>query len=260
MQRSTRAPALALLASALLLFSAHPASALTGYAQDFEGLNAADPGALGADGWLVFGNVFGPGVAPFLYNYGPFPAPNNTPGFSTVDGSGQGGPNQGAQVLSVYNDYNNFDHQNGSNNVIEANVFQEQSIAPGDVGTTWRFRFDVKPSDVLGPQAPSTALAFIKTLDPNAGFALTNFLTVDTAVFPSLWQEGVAIDLGIDAGLSGQILQFGFLNTASNSAPTAVFYDNVSFGVVPEPGTGLLACAALAAGAVSAARRRWRAA
>jgi len=113
---------------------------------------------------------------------------------------------------------------------------------------------------VLGPQAPSTALAFIKTLDPNAGFALTNFLTVDTAVFPSLWQEGVAIDLGIDAGLSGQILQFGFLNTASNSAPTAVFYDNVSFGVVPEPGTGLLACAALAAGAVSAARRRWRAA
>jgi hypothetical protein len=247
---------MALLAVVLLLFSTHSASALSGYAQDFEGLAAADPAALANDGWLVFGNVFAPGGAPFLYNYGPFPAPNGGPAFSTVDDSGQGGPGQGAQVLSVYNDYNNGDH--GIGNVIEANVFQEQIIAPGDVGTTWRFRFDAKPSDVLGPQAPSTALAFIKTLDPNAGFALTNFLTIDTAAFPSLWQEDLAIDLAIDAGLSGQILQFGFLNTATFFAPTAVFYDNVSFDVVPEPGTGLLGIAGLVAVATSAATRRSR--
>jgi hypothetical protein len=78
-------------------------------------------------------------------------------------------------------------------------------------------------------------------------------------VSSSLWQEGVAIDLFIDAGLVGQVLQFGFLSTATNFEPTAVFYDNVSFGLVPEPGTGLLAGAVLAGWALASRRGRPRA-
>ena len=50
-------------------------AALTTYSQDFEGLNQADPSALGNDGWLVGANVFDSGGG-FLYNYFSFPAPN----------------------------------------------------------------------------------------------------------------------------------------------------------------------------------------
>jgi hypothetical protein len=74
-------------AFALLLLgaAAGPASALSGYSQDFEGLGPLDPDALANDGWLVFGNVYGPGGAPFLYAYGAFPAPNGGQAFSAVD-------------------------------------------------------------------------------------------------------------------------------------------------------------------------------
>ena len=79
---------------------------LATYNQDFEALVQADPDALANDGWLVFGNVFTPGGG-FIFGYGPFPAPNGGAGFSAID-AGQGGPAQGLQQLSIYNDYNNF--------------------------------------------------------------------------------------------------------------------------------------------------------
>ena len=42
---------------------------LASYSQDFEGLNQADTGALAADGWLVFANVFDSGGG-YLYRVG----------------------------------------------------------------------------------------------------------------------------------------------------------------------------------------------
>jgi len=233
----------AILSGLLVTTLAAPTSfgALTTFSENFEGLNPADGSALGNAGWKVFANVFSPGGG-YLYGYGTFPAPNGTPGFSSIS-TGQGGPAQGAQGLVVYSDYNNADH--GIGNLIEANVFQEQAnIALGDVGL-WRFTFDAKLGDLA---SPTTALAFIKTLDPNNGFATTNFLSLDTTSLPTTWGT-YSIDINVDSSLAGQILQFGFASTATNYNNSGMQYDNVNFSPVPEPsalvmgglGVGLLA-------------------
>jgi hypothetical protein len=216
------------VAAVLLCLTPAASHALNAYSQDFEGLVQSDTSALGNDGWLVFANVFAPDGVTYYYNYGPFPAPNQSGGFCNI-AAGEGGPSQGAQQLVVFSDYNNTDHQIG--NVIESNVFQEQMIGPGDVGETWTFNFDAKLGDLAGS---STALAFIKTLDPNNGYALTNFITVDMTHTPTTW-TGYSVPFMIDA-----ILQFGFLNKAANYEASGVFYDNVSFyisGVVPTRGS-----------------------
>jgi hypothetical protein len=197
---------------------------LSAYSQDFEGLVQADPDALANDGWLVFGNVFDPGGG-YLYGYGPFPAPNGGPAFCAI-AAGEGGPAQGAQQLVVYSDYNNGDHANG--NIIEANVFQEQIIGVADVGNDWLFEFDAKLGDI---EPNSTALAFIKTLDPIT-FGLSSFLTLDMTSIPTTWSS-YAIKISIDEGLVDHILQIGFLNTATLYTPSGIVYDNVNFDLQP---------------------------
>jgi hypothetical protein len=185
------------------------------------------PNSLSEDGWLVFGNVFAADGTTFLYDYVPpcpCPAPNGGEAFSAV-AVGEGGAAQGAQQLSIYNDYKNADHGNGSGNVIEAIVFRERTIVAGDVGTTLSFTFDAKAGNIEGA---TTALAFIKTLDPGAGFAETNFITEDTTNLPATWGT-FTISLPIDAGLVGQILQYGFQSRASNSEGSGIFYDNIVF-------------------------------
>ena len=197
---------------------------LTAYSQDFEGLNEHLPSALSADGWLVFGNVYDDSLTgTYLYGYGPDPAPNGGEAFSAVE-TGQGGVEQGTKQLSVYNDYNNgTEHIEG--NIVEANVFQEQTIGLPDVGKTYEFLFDAKMGNLTGN---STAVAFIKTLDPSAGFALTNFITVDMTSIPISWGT-YSMRIPIAPSLNGQLLQFGFLSTATNFEGSGVFYDNVEF-------------------------------
>jgi hypothetical protein len=215
-----------ILAGALLCLAATASWAdLAPYTQDFEGLDQGNPGALAGDGWLVFANVFSPDGTVYYYGYGPFPAPNGGAGFSGID-IGQGGPAQGDQQLVVYNDYNNGDHGNGF--LIEANVFQEQIIGAADAGSTWLFEFDAKRGNI---EPDTTALAFIKTLDPNAGYALTRFFTVDTTNLPDAWGS-FSISIFIDPDLVGQILQIGFLNTTTFYTPSGVFYDNINFELV----------------------------
>ncbi|MEM9418604.1 MAG: PEP-CTERM sorting domain-containing protein [Planctomycetota bacterium] len=217
------------LCTGLLSATLAPASmaALSSYSQDFDGLNAASPTALEDDGWRVFVNVFDPADA-YLGGYG-FAAPNGGPSASAIV---QGEP-AGNQQLSVYSDYNNTgDHNAG--NFVETNVFQEQNISAGDVGETYIFSFDAIPAfDDQGVLIePDEAEAFIKTLDPNAGFAQTNFFTQDTSMLTVA--ESGSLSITIDAGLVGQILQFGFTNTTTNFGPSGVRYDNINFAV-PEP-------------------------
>lgn len=200
---------------------------LTSYTQNFESLNQADPAALSNDGWQVFGNVFGSDWS-YWYGYGPFPAPNGGAAFSAI-ASGEGGASQGTQQLSIYNDYNNGDHANGA--YIEANVFQEMTVDAADVGSTWTFGFDYKMGNLEGS---STALAFIKTINPNAGYATTNYITFDTTNAPTTWNSD-SLSIAIDSSLAGQILQIGFSSTATNYEGSGVFYDNINF--VPEPMT-----------------------
>lgn len=238
--------AAAVLGGALWMLPATAWADLTPYSQDFEGLELATGGstALSDDGWVVFGNVYDPGGG-YLYGYGVFPAPNDGAAFCAVV-TGQGGVPQGDRQLSVFSDYNNGDHGNG--NLIESNVFQEQTVGAADVGSTWTFEFDAKLGNLV---SPSTATAFIKTLDPNAGYALTNFVTVDMTTIPTTW-DTYSVSLAIDGTLPGQIFQFGFLNVATNYDGSGVFYDNVSF--TPEP-TSL---AILALGGLALLRRRRR--
>jgi hypothetical protein len=208
----------AIAAAVVIFVLAGAALAQTPYAQDFEALPPVD-GSLAGDGWLVFGNVFDPGGG-YLYGYGPFPAPNNIGNWCDIV-TGQGGPPQGMQQLVMYSDYANGDH--GVGNLIESNLFQEQ-VVPADAAGTFCFQFDAKRGDIAGA---STALAFIKTLDPNSGWALTNFITYDTTNLPVEWGT-YTISLDV-AGLDGQVLQFGFLTVASNYEPSGNFYDNVMF-------------------------------
>lgn len=213
----------ALAVAALFCLVSSAAYALMPYAQDFEGLVQSDPDALANDGWLVFGNVFDP-AGNYLYGYGPFAAPNHDLAFCQIV-IGEGGPAQGAQQLVVFSDYQNTDH--GIGNLIESNVFQEQNIVTGDVGDTYVFAFQAKLGNIEGS---STAAAFIKTLDPGAGYVTTNFITIDMTSIPVTWSD-YELALAIDPSLDGQILQFGFLNVATNYEGSGIFYDNIDFYV-----------------------------
>ena len=208
--------------AAILMACMIPASgfALTTYIQDFEALNQADIDALASDGWLVFANVFGPDWS-YWYGYGVFPAPNDGAAFSAIV-NGEGGAGQGAQQLVAFSDYNNADHGNGA--FIESLLFQEQMVEGSDVGSTWTFDFQAKLGNIEGA---STALAFIKTLDPNNGYAQTNFVTIDMTATPDTWSD-YSISLLIDGSLEGQIFQIGFQNIASNYEGSGIFYDNIN--------------------------------
>jgi hypothetical protein len=206
------------------------------YEQDFESLDDMSATALSDDGWQFFGNVFD-GSDNFKFPYGPFGAPNATVSpqdtFISAVVSGEGDTPQGAQQLSVFNDYNCCDlapppdddqgHGNGTDKV-EINVFQEFTIGADDIGKTLTFTFDAKRGNIEGA---TTAQAFIKTLDPNAGFNQTNFVPVEMTGIPVTWGGFMAsLDL-TDPLLEGQILQFGFVSTASDFEGSGIFYDNL---------------------------------
>ncbi|NNE20718.1 MAG: hypothetical protein HKN10_19790 [Myxococcales bacterium] len=78
----------------------------------------------------------------------------------------------------------------------------------------------------------STALAYVQTLNPAAGFNRTNYVPFDTTNLPDSWERySISLDL-TDPLLEGQLLQFGFSATASNFEPSGVLYDNI----VVDPG------------------------
>jgi hypothetical protein len=210
-----------LIVGALLCLIPGAGLAITPYSQDFESLDQLSLTALGDDGWVVYGNVFDSGGG-FLYGYGTFPAPNDASAFCGIELL-QGGVEQGIQQLVVTNDYNNVDHANGF--LIESNVFREQTIEAGDVFQTWEFSFQAKLGNLV---APSTAVAFIKTVDPANGFATTNFITQDMTNTPVTW-DGYTLSITIDPGLVGSFLQIGFASTATLYQSAGIFYDNIVF-------------------------------
>lgn len=204
------------------------------YQQDFESLDRTNSAALAADGWVVYGNVFDAATDAYLYGYGPFEAPTDGAAFCAIS-AGQGGPNQGDQQLSVYNDYNNGDHANGR--LIESNVYRERTIVAADVGRTISFGFDAKRGNINDPADPlcpctSKANAFLKTLNPIAGFVTTNLARQNTTALPEDWTR-YEISLPIDAALVDQVLQFGFVTTATLYQPSGNFYDNLRVSSAP---------------------------
>ena len=199
------------------------------YAQDFNllDINASTIG----DGWVFFANIFdSEGVFKFPYSGA---APNGTGNISAIVDD-QGGPSQAPQQLSVSSDYSCCGTSEGhfGTDLVEINVFQERTIAAADVGSTLVFTFDAKPGNI---EAPTTALAFLQTLNPNAGFAPSAQDTADMTSLPADW-SGFTLSINIpDASFVGHILQFGFRNTASGFAGSGVFYDNTVLTKSPTP-------------------------
>jgi len=93
------------------------------------------------------------------------------------------------------------------------------------VGSTWLLDFDFKRGNIEGA---SSAQAFIKTLDPNNGYALTNFVSADMTNIPYTWGTSL-LSIYVDSTLEDQILQFGFLNNATNYEGSGILYDNLRF-------------------------------
>ncbi len=215
-------------ALALVALAPNAAAQLTSYSQDFEGLDIASPTALDGDGWKIFANVFDP-AGGYLYGYGTFGAPNGGAGFSAI-ATGDGGAAQGAQYINAYSDYGNSgEHMNG--NLVEANLFQEQTIGAGDVGNTWTFAFDYlkNPTPVNG-DGGTTTIAFIKVLKISDGsFATLAFPTIDTTAASTAAWTSDSIDLLIDPTWAGELLQIGFASTATNFDDSGRFYDNITF-------------------------------
>ncbi len=208
----------AILLTALLVILIPVAGfAQTTYIQDFEGLAQVD-GALAGDGWFVYTNVFDAGGN--FVGGGGSPAPNNVGNYCDIT-DGQGGFDQEVQQLVMYSNYWDGNHGN-LDFVIESNLYQEWPVTAG--AGMWYFTFDAKMGDLGGS---SEAFAFIKVLDPGAGWATTHFITADMTNISDTWIDGMlSIDL---TGLEGRIVQIGFMTNASNYEPCGVFYDNVAF-------------------------------
>ena len=232
-----------------------PASlaALADYSQDFEGMTPNQgfpPNDLSADGWKIFGIAWDAdpyrGPANQAYVYGPFEAANGAPGSIQDVATGEGGPAQGDVVLNKFTDYNNADQ---ASLYIQTLTFQEQTIAPGDVGI-WRFTYDAKIGNLEGA---SSAFAYIQTIDPTTFFQ-KGFVSNDSTNLPVEWGT-YTLDLFIDNALVGDTLSFGFSATSTNFEGSAVFYDNLNFARIPLPAVAWLFPAGLLAGLTWMRRR-----
>lgn len=201
-----------------------PPPTMTPYAQDFDGLDINNGDALSNEGWIIYANVFDPSGG-YLYGYGTFPAPNPGIGFSAITDTQQAA-DQGSQSLVVYSDYNNGDHANG--NYIEASVFREQTVEAANIGQSAIFSFDVKKSDFVGNgQGDAQMYAFLKVLDPSAGFATIRETRLDVTDNSIRNWENATLTMTLDPGTEGKIFQMGFGSYASNYDDTGVLYDNI---------------------------------
>jgi len=198
------------------------------YVQDFEAMAPVD-GSMAADGWLLYTNVFDGGGG--FVGGGGGPAMNNVGNLCDIV-TDQGGPNQELQQLVMYSNYWDGNHGNPGF-IVESNLYKEWVVAPGQ--GVWTFNFDYKLGDLVNP--PSEAFAFIKVLDPGAGWATVVFNTVETTFAPTTWSSG-SIDVDL-TGRDGQIVQIGFMTNSTEYSACGAVYDNIAFsddGVVPVEG------------------------
>ena len=181
---------------------------------------------MAGDGWLAYHHLFDDG-GNWVAGWG-HPTPNNTGAICDIV-SGEGGPDQGAQQLVAYSNYGVAEHGNPGW-VLETNLYKEWPVAAGE--GYWYFAFDAKMGNLEGS---SEAYAFIKVLDPGAGWATTQFITADMTSTPSTWTRyGLEVDL---SGSAGQIVQIGFMNLAGGYEGSGIFYDNLDFGDDPAVAT-----------------------
>ncbi|MDJ0926075.1 MAG: hypothetical protein QNJ73_00375 [Gammaproteobacteria bacterium] len=245
-----------LIAAVATSFMAPASHALSAFSDNFESPAVPAPCGAGAafacvgNGWINFINQFntdGSFNSGYQYNNGQAPAEG--PQVSAL-ATGEGGPLQGDQVLSVYSDYDNRGfQQNGNPAAVQTNVYQEQFIGADVLGETWIFSFDAKRGNI---ESPAAAAGFIAVFDDEFN-RLAN-PTVDTSDLPLEWAR-YSVELLIDPGWEGRRLQFGFLTDTGNDVPSGNFYDNVDFNVIPVPAAVWLFASAL--GLLAGIRRKF---
>lgn len=212
------------------------------YSDDFESYNLPDGGVIGGgwnwflNGWTDSDGTPGfPTCDTYAFSYDPTqhvpkpnaPNSNGTPNWA-VSNIAVGAT---GKALNVFSDYGNQDYHLGGD-CLETIVFQETVFAAADAGN-YTFSFDVQVPEALGEGV--TTFAFVKLLDPNAGYAdvFGGAVKEDTATAGTK-----SIDVTLAAAQDGMILQWGFTNIASYNRASSRWYDNVSFApevVVPPP-------------------------
>lgn len=216
MKRSVRY-ILVLLATILMSSSA---LASIRFIDDFENYTYPPDGNILGNGWTWFLNAYPnfPTCDGYIGNYGPNPAPNdnNDPyGVSNIVVGDTG------QALNVFSDYGSPDH--GPGNCVEVNVYQERLLTNMDSGQ-YTFRFMTQANEALGEGVQ--AYGFIKLINPNPPWNTIEFLKVSTV------EEGVkSLNINLNQGHVGLLLQWGFANVASNYLPSSRWYDDVSFAI-----------------------------
>ena len=200
------------------------------FSSDFECNDAA--GEEIGEGWLTYINVF---EADGTYSTGYFVgATPNSDQIANLT-RGQGGAAQGRQQLNVFSNYNSdaggvLQHDVGQ--LVETNVYKEYRLTPESVGT-YVFTFDARLPDEGALAAPSTAIAFLKVLNPNDNFApFGDPAESDASTLTTEW-ETRSVTLTVTEEMDGMILQFGFTNVASNYDPSGVLFDNLDVSIQP---------------------------
>lgn len=239
-----------------LAMSLPAVGSLTNYTQDFENLDRTSPTALSDDGWQLFAAGINGSGSYFNFGAGPFPAPNNisSPNISVISDVPSGGdPPAGNQGLVFFSDYESGLHSDPNDpRDLVLSLFQQRIIAAEDIGLTVTFSW-LAEGNANPPTGQAITEAFLLTLDPNNNFSATNNLSsITTSVLDGAPTPGSLVLALTDPALVGQILQFGFRNTASDFEGSAVDYDNISFAV-PEPASAMLLAVG---GLVAVARRR----
>lgn len=239
-------------------------AALTSYVQDFESLDRTNPSALADDGWLLFAAGINGSGSFGNFGAGPFTAPNNiaAPSISVISDLTSGGsPPAGNQGLVFFSDYGSGLHGDPADpRDLVLSLFQERTIAADDIGNSVTFSW-LADGNAAPPTGDAITEAFLLTLDPTAGFAATNNLAFNTTLTADGALAANSLTLALnDPALVGQILQFGFRNTASDFEGSAVDYDNVSFNVtaIPEPSSVCVLAVLAVGGAVQIRRRKRR--
>lgn len=214
------------VAVAAALISSQSAFAALSYSTDFEDYTTGDVGN------FKIGNIVNGGAGWFPGTYGA-PGDYNVGYSAIID---EGGAAQGSKQLSIFSDYNAWSpFTAGAGTTIQAFVSDDVGTITGDmVGNTYSFTFDAKLGNI--DLALSDAAAFIKVLKTSdASYNELANLEFDSAAnLTTDWGAG-SIDITIDAGMVGELLQIGFHNTATDWSPSGVVYDNLAFNA-PYPG------------------------
>jgi hypothetical protein len=219
-------PLLVLAASACIGLSQAASAAVT-YSSDFEDYTTGD-----VENFKI-GNIVNGGAGWFPGTYGA-PGDYNTGYSAIVD---EGGAAQGSKQLSIFSDYNGWSpFSMGPGTTIQTFVSQDiGSFDAQDVGMTYTLTFDGKLGNI--DTSLSQAEAFIKVLKSSDGsfIELANITFDSDALLTTDWSEGLTIDLLVDLGMVGELVQIGFNTTATDYSPSGVVYDNLNFSSSPVP-------------------------